>query len=155
MKLGATIVVFLAAASLAAAAPRADDAGAVRSLIVRENAAFNAGSWRALWNMYTPSFHRMCNYARWVAAAKRLRAQVSRTSTTGIRVRVVNPERAIASYVLRVGTQVIAQPRNDLYVKLGGRWLAEVTLAGGTVLNQALVAAGHAKPWDGQGQKPI
>lgn len=35
-----------------------------------------------------------------------------------------------------------------------GRYLAVISDAQGSVLNDDLVAEGHAKPWDGQGSKP-
>ena len=38
--------------------------------------------------------------------------------------------------------------------KYGGRILGSVTLADGTDLVSAMIASGHAKPWDGQGVKP-
>jgi hypothetical protein len=126
MKFAAALLAMVAlatpTASIAAGDPMAD-ARAVKALILRENAAFNSGSWQALWNMYAPSFHKLCKYPRWAAAGKKLRAKVPSTSTTGIRVRVVSGERAVASYVLRAGSKVIARPKGDVYVKLGGRWL--------------------------------
>ena len=36
-----------------------------------------------------------------------------------------------------------------------GRWLADVTIADGRVVNAELVKAKHAIAWDGQGVKPI
>lgn len=40
--------------------------------------------------------------------------------------------------------------RGDKY----GRWLATIISHDGTVLNEAIVAAGHAVAWDGHGPRP-
>lgn len=36
-----------------------------------------------------------------------------------------------------------------------GRWLVEITIGDGTNLNQELLSKGLAKPWDGNGPKPV
>lgn len=51
------------------------------------------------------------------------------------------------------GTEVIVQTRRDAGDKYG-RYLAVVLLNGQSV-NDALVSAGHAKPYDGHGVKPV
>lgn len=39
--------------------------------------------------------------------------------------------------------------------KYGGRIDGQITLTDGTDLAQAMIAAGHAAPWDGKGPKPV
>jgi endonuclease YncB( thermonuclease family) len=58
--------------------------------------------------------------------------------------------KAFIQTLLPVGADVtIVSKQLDKY----GRALAEV-LVGKVSVGPAMVAAGHAKPWDGQGQKP-
>jgi hypothetical protein len=111
----------LAAAPPAAPAPRAD-ADAVKALINRQTSLFNARQWKALWATYVPSFRSSCSYAQWVAQNKTIRTRFGRVSTTNISVRV-SGRRALANYVVRAGTKVVARPKNDVYVKMGTRWL--------------------------------
>ena len=39
--------------------------------------------------------------------------------------------------------------------KYGGRFDGSISSAAGGDVVQAMIAAGHAKPWDGQGVKPV
>lgn len=39
--------------------------------------------------------------------------------------------------------------------KYGGRIDGEITLRDGTNLADVMIAAGHARPWDGRGPKPV
>lgn len=55
--------------------------------------------------------------------------------------------------LLRPGQPVTIQTQKDHKEKYG-RWLATVLIAGLNV-NQNLISTGHAKPWDGQGAKPV
>lgn len=58
---------------------------------------------------------------------------------------------AYLSTLIRVGDPLtIVSTRLDKY----GRILGEVTTAVGVNLTDAMIAAGHAKPWDGSGPKP-
>lgn len=66
---------------------------------------------------------------------------------------------AFTAALLPPGTQVIARVRqvggHDAQEKYG-RWLATIVVAGvGTDVNAALIAAGHALPWDGKGARPV
>jgi micrococcal nuclease len=36
-----------------------------------------------------------------------------------------------------------------------GRWLAEISLSDGRDFARVMLAAGHLKPWDGSGKKPV
>lgn len=45
---------------------------------------------------------------------------------------------------------VVTQKSPEKY----GRWLATIS-DGQSVLNEALIAAGHALPWDGKGPRPV
>ena len=61
-------------------------------------------------------------------------------------------QRWLAAKIL--GKWVILQTEKDHDDKFGGRKLGRVWL-GGECINQSLIAAGHAAPWDGQGPKPL
>jgi hypothetical protein len=110
------IVAALAAPAAASAAPAAGDAEAVKAVILRETALTNSASWSALWNTYEPAFHRMCNHARWLAAAKVVHKAYPQLNTIAIQVRV-SGSRAVANYVLRYRKIVLAWPQGDVYVK--------------------------------------
>jgi hypothetical protein len=122
---GAVVATVLAlavvAAPVATTAPRSD-AAAVAALINRQTALFNARKWQTLWLTYTPTFRSSCPYTQWAASTRKLRAQTGPVSPTNIVVRV-SGRRALANYVIRAGGKVVARPRGDVYVKLGGRWL--------------------------------
>lgn len=64
---------------------------------------------------------------------------------------------AFTRALLPVGAAVQAAVRqvggHDQQEKYG-RWLATIVVAGGTDVNAALIAAGHALPWDGHGVRP-
>lgn len=62
--------------------------------------------------------------------------------------------KAFAANLCPPGTLVTLESHKDRADKYGGRWLGEVVLADLTVLNELLVAAGHAVRWDGKGVKP-
>ncbi|TML84468.1 MAG: hypothetical protein E6G08_17355 [Actinobacteria bacterium] len=121
------LAVLVVAASLAgsvAAAPLSD-ASAVKTLIQRETALFNAGSWRALYALYTPSFRAKCAFGVWSAANRQFRRQTGPVTTANITVRVTG-NRALANYVIKSRTgKVLARAKGDVYLKIGGRWLDE------------------------------
>ena len=64
--------------------------------------------------------------------------------------------KAAAAYVTgMLGLPVdITTLRAYKYGSETGEWMAEVTLAGGVNLSDALVTAGHALYWDGTGARP-
>ena len=55
---------------------------------------------------------------------------------------------------LPIGSTIIVKTQKDKTEKFG-RMLASVVLSNGTDLNSALIASGHAKSWDGKGQRPV
>jgi hypothetical protein len=123
------IVVVAVAASLAGsagAAPRSD-ADSVKALLQRETALFNAGKWRALYALYTPSFHAKCPFEPWAAVNRQGRRQVGPVTTVNISVQATG-NRAVASYVVKNRTgKVLARTKGDVYLKIAGRWLDEQT----------------------------
>jgi len=54
---------------------------------------------------------------------------------------------------LPVGTQIVISTQKNQFEKFG-RMLATIVLKGEDV-NAALIASGHAKPWDGKGERPV
>ena len=62
--------------------------------------------------------------------------------------------KAFLNSLLHIGDKVILQSQKDHADKYGGRWLG-IILQGGHSVNDAMVGAGHAKPWDGKGTKPV
>jgi hypothetical protein len=127
----ASQAIFLAAvvgvlAAPGAAAPRAD-ADTVKALLQRETTLFNAGSWKALYALYTPSFRAKCKFAAWSAANRQFRKQAGPVTTANVTVRVTG-RRALASYVIKAKSgNTLARAKGDVYVKIGGRWLDEET----------------------------
>lgn len=51
----------------------------------------------------------------------------------------------------QVTIQSSKPPRTEKY----GRWLADVTTEHGESVSELLLAAGHAKAWDGKGKRPV
>jgi endonuclease YncB( thermonuclease family) len=56
--------------------------------------------------------------------------------------------------LLPVGTPVLIKTRKNKKEKYG-RLLATVVLENGQVVNEMLIIAGHAVPWDGKGIRPV
>lgn len=61
---------------------------------------------------------------------------------------------AYLSALLKPGTEVIAHTQKDQTEKYG-RYLVEIALLDGLVMNQQMLATGHALPWDGKGTRPV
>jgi hypothetical protein len=122
----AVVVVAASSAGSVAAAPLSD-ASSVKALVQRETALFNAGNWRALYALYTPSFRAKCGFAVWSAANRQFRRQTGPVTTANITVRV-SDKRALANYLIKSKTgKMLARARGDVYLKIGGRWLDEET----------------------------
>lgn len=58
-----------------------------------------------------------------------------------------------AKIMLPVGLKTVARTHKNGQDKFG-RWLAELVTIDGKDFATEMIAAGHAKPWDGQGAKP-
>jgi hypothetical protein len=102
----------------------------VAATVKAETKAFNGRHWHVLWNLHTPRYRSTCNYARFVAAEKRVRARGGTVTTTRIRVRVVSPKRALAYYFLVTQTHQTIRQAGDVYAKVGSRWLDELNSPG-------------------------
>jgi endonuclease YncB( thermonuclease family) len=63
------------------------------------------------------------------------------------------PARDYAAGLAPAGSQVKVTSHG--WDKYGGRFLGEITLPGGGAFAQAMIGAGHAKPYFGQGPKPV
>ena len=105
-------------------------AAQVTATIKAEARAFNGRNWHALWNLHTPHYRSTCNYGKFVAAEKRVRARGGTVTTTRIRVRVVSPKRALAYYFLLTQSRQSIRQSGDVYAKVGSRWLDELNRPG-------------------------
>jgi hypothetical protein len=117
--------VFTAAAVAAlAVAGGAQAATGPAATLIREVALTRAGSYQALYRLYTPRFRASCPYGRFVTAMKHQRAQLA-----GITFRVVGQHisgvHATVDYHVLLGSSVVDTIRGDKYTKVGGRWLDE------------------------------
>ncbi len=63
-------------------------------------------------------------------------------------------DKAFAEQLLPVGTKTVARTHKEGKEKFG-RYLAELETVDGKDFATEMIVAGHAKPWDGQGVKPI
>jgi hypothetical protein len=92
--------------------------------LLREVALTRAGSYPALYRLYTPRFRAACPYRRFVTAMKHQRAQLA-----GITFRVIGQHvsgtHGTVDYHVLLGTAVVDTIRGDRYTKIGGRWLDE------------------------------
>jgi hypothetical protein len=120
------IVLVTLAAPGAANATARSDSSAVTALLKRETVLFNARQWQQLWRLYTPSFRSSCAYTRWRAANANLRAQTGPVTAANISVRV-SGTRAVARYAIRARGQVLGRVTDDVYRKIGAKWLDEET----------------------------
>jgi hypothetical protein len=120
------IVLAISAVLAAGSSPAVQVAATVKA----EARAFNGRHWHTLWNLHTPRYRSTCNYARYVAAEKRVRARGGPVTTTRIRVRVVSPKRALAYYFLVTQSRQTIRQSGDAYAKVGSRWLDELNRPG-------------------------
>jgi hypothetical protein len=121
-------MVFVVAA--AALALGSSPGAQVATTLKAETAAFNARHWRALWALHTPRYRSTCNYSKYVAAEKRVRARAGRVKTTKLRVTLVSPGRAVARYFLITQSHQTIRTYGDVYAKVGSRWLDELNRPG-------------------------
>jgi hypothetical protein len=105
-------------------------AAQVTATVKAEANAFNGRHWHALWNLHTPRYRSTCNYAKFVAAEKRVRGRGGTVTTTRIRVHVVSPKRALAYYFLVTQSRQTIRQSGDVYAKVGSRWLDELNRPG-------------------------
>jgi hypothetical protein len=117
-------------AAFAVLAVGSSPAAQVTATVKAETRAFNARHWHALWNLHTPRYRSTCNYAKFVAAEKRVRARGGTVTTTRIRVRVVSPMHALAYYFLVMQSHETIRQGGDVYAKIGSRWLDELNKPG-------------------------
>jgi hypothetical protein len=116
-----TVSLVLAAAAVGSSGPFASPSALLR----HQDALLRAGKYQALYQTFTQRFRDSCPYSTFVTQGRRNRAVL-----TGIRLVVVGQRiqgtRALVSYRYVRGTRVLASIRNDLYVRVGGRWYDEV-----------------------------
>lgn len=62
---------------------------------------------------------------------------------------------AFAQGLAPAGVAVTLRSEKDRADKFGGRWLGHIELPNGRDFAENMINAGHAKPWDGKGAKPV
>jgi hypothetical protein len=117
-------------AAVASLALGSSPATQVATTLKAETAAFNARHWRALWALHTPRYRSTCNYSKYVAAEKRVRARGGRVRVTHLRVTLVSRGRAVARYFLITQSHQTIRNFGDVYAKVGSRWLDELDRPG-------------------------
>ena len=94
----------------------------------REVVDFNAGAWHDYWNLMSARFHGSCLYATFVARNEQARNIAGRASVKVLSSRV-SGSHAYLTYKT-MGTKI--QPiitKNDMFVRVGGRWYDELDSA--------------------------
>jgi hypothetical protein len=98
----------------------------VRAALLHQVQLFKQQRWRSLYATTSPGLRARCPYRSYVRAQRAVRAVLgSNFRLRGIRVRLANPRRAIASYRLMRNGRTVAQTTADRFVRVGGRWLDE------------------------------
>jgi hypothetical protein len=99
--------------------------GSSPAAVLRAEATYlNARNWHPYYGLMGPRFRAQCNYATFVQRNEAVRNQITRASIAKVSTRMAG-SRAYLSY------ETIAPPvkpfytKNDLFVKIGGRWYDE------------------------------
>jgi hypothetical protein len=125
-----TLVASLAAASVAAAAPRSES-DRVKAVIFTQVKLFKQGRYRAMYDTtITPRYRATCPWAKYRGGQLLLRRFLGeRFTLRGVRVRMLSRRRALLAYrFVRANGQIAGETRfrdRDIYVKVGSRWLDE------------------------------
>ena len=124
--LQASAIVVSAGCLFSAAAPARPTALSKPSDVWRlQDSYLRAGKYRQLWGLFTPRFHASCNYSKFLAEAKQQRAETKGLRLVLLSERIVG-NRGYLKYHYLQGSKVVVTIANDLYVRIGGRWLDEV-----------------------------
>ena len=123
MKRSAVLALLVFASAGAAVAGAATSSGGATPVatLKQEAVDLNARNWKPYYGLMSPRFRATCDYSTFVARNVEVRNQISKASIKMISTRVVG-SRAYLSY------QTMAPPlkpfvtRNDLFVKISGRW---------------------------------
>jgi hypothetical protein len=127
MKRSLILLLVVVAASAAGATAYGMSAGGGTSpaaVLKAEATYLNARNWRPYYALMGPRFHARCDYNTFVQRNESVREQITRASITKISTRMAGT-RAYLSY------ETIAPPlqpfytKNDLFVRIGGRWYDE------------------------------
>lgn len=122
--LAAVITALALPAAGAAAAPSLSPTGPAQ-VTLQQDRLLRAGEFKKLYGLFTTRFKQQCGYAKFQQQAAKSRSQLK-----GITLKVTGEQitgsRGIVKYKYLRGTKVLATITNDLYVKVGGRWLDEV-----------------------------
>lgn len=127
MKRSLVLLLVLAAAVAAASGNATPMAGGASpaAVLKQEAADLNARNWRPYYALMGPRFRAQCSYKTFVARNASVRSQIQSASITKISSRI-SGSRAYLSY------ETIAPPvkpfytKNDLFVKIAGRWYDEL-----------------------------
>ena len=120
----AAILFSAAGATVSTAAPSSGGSSAV-AVLRQEVADLNARNWKPYYALMGPRFHATCTYRTFVAQNAYVRTRIKSASVKMIAAKVIGA-RAYLSY------ETVAPPlkpfvtRNDLFVKLSGRWYDEL-----------------------------
>ncbi len=126
MKRSLVVAFAVAAVATASAAATPFSGGSTPAAVLKqESVYFNARNWRPYYALMGPRFHAQCSYGTFVKRNDSVRKLVESTTIKMISTRIAG-SRAYVSY------ETIAPPikpiltRNDLFVKVGGRWYDEL-----------------------------
>lgn len=107
-------------------AAHASTASQPADLFKRQAAAFAARDWPALWSLYSPRFHAVCDHGSWLAVTRHAR----RTFPSAPRILIdhvrIRGNRAWVSYVWLWHKGQSLYVEDDLAVRIGGHWYDEL-----------------------------
>jgi len=119
-------MVFAAAAVAASGNAMSVAGGSSPSAVLKEEAAYlNARNWKPYYGLMGPRFHAQCKYNTFVARNEYVRKQIKSASIAKISARF-SGSNAYLTYTTVAPPLKPFVTRNDLFVKISGRWFDEL-----------------------------
>ena len=128
VKGGILLVLIVVAAAAAASAGNAmsSAAGATPAATLKQEAVYlNARTWKPYYGLMGPDFRASCKYSTFVARNAAVRKQIKTASIRNISTKL-DGSRAYLSYETVAPPLKPFKTRNDLFVKISGRWYDEL-----------------------------
>jgi hypothetical protein len=125
VKHAAALLLVLATAAAASAATSGGGSSAVNVLQL-EAKTLNAADWKDGYALMSPRFRQICSYSRFISLGEQARSYMAQPMRVKLLSARVSGSRAYLTYATTAPPIPRFVTKNDLFVKLGGRWYDEV-----------------------------